>query len=371
MYDKSELLKRLYEGEMLTKDAFRSLFMQFDQIGHEGYPAFEEKNDRSADQDVMIDKELMAYADAVRRRYYGDQIYIRGLIEISNHCKNNCYYCGIRAGNRQIERYRLTKEEILSCCEKGYASGFRTFVFQGGEELTYANGWITDLIEKVKGRFPDCAVTLSLGEWEKGQYQEWFDAGADRYLLRHETIRKEHYAMLHPAKMSYSHRMKCLETLQEIGYQVGCGFMVGTPGQTTEDLIDELFFARQFDPDMIGIGPFIPHNKTPFREAEKGSVKRTLQMLALLRLTNQRALLPATTALKTIHPEGQKMGLLAGANVVMPNLSPETVRGKYELYAAKACTGTEAAEGLLLLKKEVNEFGYCVAVDPGHAKQAL
>lgn len=331
---------------MLSKDLFLSLLQNPDK-----------------NQDQL----LFQMADKVRRRVYDNKIYIRGLIEISNYCRNNCYYCGIRKDNDTVTRYRLDASQILKCCEEGYALGFRTFVLQGGEEASYADGRITRLIEAMKKAYPDCAITLSLGEWEKGQYQEWFDAGADRYLLRHETIRKSHYQMLHPEQMSYEHRKNCLFSLKEIGYQTGCGFMVGTRGQTLEDLVEELFFVREFAPEMVGIGPFLPHQSTPFHQDAKGSLMLTLRMLSLIRLVLPGVLLPATTALATINAQGQKLALTAGANVVMPNLSPLTVRNQYCLYDHKANMGTEAAEGIQQLKEKVEKLGYKIVVDRGDA----
>ena len=267
---------------------------------------------------------LAGKARAVREKYYGKSVYLRGLIEISNICKNNCLYCGIRSGNANAERYRLTEEQILACSDAGYDLGFRTFVLQGGEDPYYTDELIVSIVSAIKERHPDCAVTLSLGEFEKESYQKFFDAGADRYLLRHETADKEHYRMLHPAEMSFEHRMQCLRDLKEIGYQVGCGMMVGSPYQTTEHLVKDLRFLQEFKPEMVGIGPFIPHHSTPFADEKGGTLELTLRLLGILRLMFPKVLLPATTALGTVAPNGRELGLMTGCNVVMPNLSPSS-----------------------------------------------
>lgn len=308
---------------------------------------------------------LYARADEIRRQVYGTDVYIRGLIEISSYCRNDCFYCGIRKSNSHAERYRLSKEQILECCRNGYDLGFRTFVLQGGEDAFFTTERVAEIIEEIKERYPDCAVTLSLGEREKSDYQTWYDAGADRYLLRHETAGRMHYEKLHPPELSYDHRMQCLYDLKEIGYQVGCGFMVESPYQTADDLIADMRFLRKFQPHMVGIGPFIPHHATPFREKKQGSLEKTLTMVALIRLTLPQALIPSTTALGTIHPHGRELGLKAGANVVMPNLSPVSVRKHYSLYDNKICTGDEAAECIACMRKRVASAGYQVVTDRG------
>lgn len=308
---------------------------------------------------------LYAKADETRRQNYGTDVYIRGLIEISSYCRNDCLYCGIRRSNSHAERYRLSKEQILKCCQTGYELGFRTYVMQGGEDTFFTTEYVAELVSEIKKSYPECAVTLSLGEREKADYQAWYDAGADRYLLRHETADKLHYEKLHPAELSYDHRMQCLYDLKEIGYQVGCGFMVESPCQTAENLIADMRFLRKFQPHMVGIGPFIPHHDTPFRDRPQGSLERTLTMVALIRLTLPQALIPSTTALGTIHPQGRELGLKAGANVVMPNLSPVSVRKQYSLYDNKICTGDEAAECIACMKKRVASAGYQVVVDRG------
>lgn len=314
---------------------------------------------------------LYAKADEVRRQHYGGDVYIRGLLEISSYCKNNCLYCGIRRNNTQAQRYRLSEEAIQACCEQGYQLGFRTFVLQGGEDGYFTTERVARIVSTIKGKYPDCAVTLSLGEQERETYEDWYRAGADRYLLRHETASKEHYGKIHPPEISYEHRMQCLRDLKQIGYQTGCGFMVGTPYQSIEDLIAEIQFLREFQPHMVGIGPFIPHRDTPFRDCIQGNLTQTLTMVALTRLVLPKTLIPSTTALGTIHPEGRELGLKAGANVVMPNLSPAEVRSQYCLYDNKICTGDEAAEGLEKLKHRIAAAGYRVAVDRGdsHLKQ--
>ena len=306
-------------------------------------------------------KKARALADLV----YGKQVYIRGLIEFSNFCKNDCFYCGIRASNRQCDRYRLSKEKILECCRSGYELGFRTFVLQGGEDTHFTDEVFCDIIYEIKSHYPDCAVTLSLGERSRESYQKLFDAGADRYLLRHETADKSHYEKLHPAKMSFDNRMDCLKNLKEIGYQVGCGFMVGSPYQTPETIAADLKFIETFGPDMCGIGPFIPHKDTDFRHMPAGTLHQTLWLLSIIRLIHPHILLPATTALGTIHPQGRELGLLAGANVVMPNLSPADVREKYMLYNNKICTGKEAAEHKDALTVSMGKIGYQVVTARG------
>ncbi len=320
------------------------------------------------DTDKM-DEALAAAADSVRRSIYGDQIYVRGLIEFTNYCKNDCYYCGIRRDNRMAERYRLTKEEILSCCKKGYALGYRTFVLQGGEDPFYTDEKICDIVSAIRTGYPDCAITLSIGEKPRESYQAYFDAGANRYLLRHETAEEEHYNKLHPKELSLANRKRCLFDLKEIGYQVGTGIMVGSPYQTTKNIVADLRFMQELKPDMIGIGPFITHRETPFAAFPKGSLKLTVRLISVLRLMFPYALIPATTALGTIHPLGREMGLEAGANVVMPNLSPVQVRKKYELYENKICTGEEAAECKSCLEQRVAGIGYRIVTDIGDVKR--
>ncbi|MCF0105386.1 MAG: [FeFe] hydrogenase H-cluster radical SAM maturase HydE [Holdemanella sp.] len=301
---------------------------------------------------------LMEKAEKIRQKYYGRDIYVRGLIEFTNICKNNCYYCGIRSSNRNCERYRLTKKEILECCEKGWTLGYRTFVLQGGEDPAFTPEEMADIVKSIKSFHPECAVTLSFGEYPFEVYKLWKEAGADRYLLRHETANKKHYETLHPVEMSFDNRMRCLYDLKALGYQVGCGFMVGSPNQTPEDLAQDMCFIKGFKPDMVGVGPFIPHKDTPFKDMKAGTLEQTLIMLALIRLSLPEVLLPATTALGTIDPLGRELGIRAGANVCMPNLSPESVRNKYTLYDNKLCTGDEAAEYLKSLSNRMNKIGY-------------
>lgn len=297
--------------------------------------------------------------------HYGNSIFIRGLIEISNVCKNDCYYCGIRRSNTNCERYRLSEKEILDCCKTGYELGFRTFVMQGGEDPHFSDELLCPLIAEIKQTYPDCALTLSLGERAKESYMLLKMAGADRYLLRHETADEKHYYKLHPAEMSYSSRMECLKNIKELGYQAGCGFMVGSPFQTAENLAKDLKFIEEFQPDMCGIGPFIPHSATPFRKEQSGSIDLTCYLISLIRLIHPRILLPATTALGSLDPMGREKGILAGANVVMPNLSPTTVRSKYDIYANKLNTGCESAEHLAELKEKMASIGYDIVVARG------
>ena len=319
----------------------------------------------------LADREyLVEMAQKRRQEYYGKKVFVRGLIEISNFCKNNCYYCGIRAENTALTRYRLTSEEIIDCCKSGYELGLRTFVMQGGEDAKLDDYFVCKTVSNIKEKYPDCAVTLSLGEKSYNTYKAYFDAGADRYLLRHESADAMHYSKLHPQNMGLESRKECLWSLKEIGYQVGAGFMVGSPYQTLDNLVSDLRFLQELKPDMIGIGPFLPHSDTPFAKSEKGSVQRTLNLISILRLMLPYALIPSTTALGTISPKGREEGLLAGANVVMPNLSPMRVRKMYQLYDGKISTGEESAQSIELLKKTVQKIGYDVVVDRGDVKKA-
>ena len=312
---------------------------------------------------------LAERAVALRKAIYGDAVFTRGLIEISSICKNDCLYCGLRRSNAGAERYRLSKEDILLCAAEGYDLGFRTFVLQGGEDARFTDDTLCGIVAALKETHPDCAVTLSMGERSRESYQRLFDAGADRYLLRHETADPVHYAKLHPPEMSFDHRMRCLRDLKDIGYQVGCGFMVGSPFQTPEAMAKDLKFIETFRPDMCGIGPFIPHHGTPFRDMPAGTLEETLYLLSVIRLIHPPVLLPATTALGTIHPRGRERGILAGANVVMPNLSPVEVRKKYELYDNKICTGDESAQCRQCLDRRMAAIGYHLAVDRGDIRR--
>ena len=315
------------------------------------------------------DEETAAYAGAlaagVRREVYGTDVYIRGLIEIGNICRNDCLYCGIRRSNTHADRYRLTEDEIFECACEGYALGFRTFVMQGGEDGAFGVEKICRTVRRIKTEFPDCAVTLSLGEFPREAYQAMFEAGADRYLLRHETADKAHYEKLHPAEMSFDNRMRCLRDLKDIGFQVGCGFMVGSPFQTAATLAKDLKFIEKFSPDMCGIGPFIPQKDTPFGDLPSGTAELTVYLLSLIRLIKPNILLPATTALGTIDPLGREKGISAGANVVMPNLSPVSVRRKYALYDNKICTGDESAQCKSCLAERISSVGCEIVTDRG------
>lgn len=312
--------------------------------------------------------ELLAReAVRLRRQYYGDKVYTRGLIEFTNYCKNNCYYCGIRRGNLHADRYRLSKEEIMSCCENGYDLGFRTFVLQGGEDAWFTDDRMADIIRSIRENYPDCAITLSIGERSYESYKKLRKAGADRYLLRHETADEDHYRKLHPEEMSLAHRKQCLYDLKSLGYQVGAGFMVGSPGQTIDCLAEDMVFLKELKPQMVGIGPFIPHHDTVFAQEKAGSVEMTLFLLSVIRILLPKVLLPATTALGTMDPRGREKGLAAGANVVMPNLSPVKNRKKYDLYDNKICTGEEAAECRGCLGRRVESAGYRLVNERGDA----
>jgi biotin synthase len=311
-------------------------------------------------------KLLRAEAVKLRQQYYGDKVFTRGLIEFTNICKNNCYYCGIRRGNKNIERYRLTKNEILDCCDEGYGLGFRTFVLQGGEDMYYTDELMSDIISSIKEKYPDCAITLSIGEKSYESYKMYKAAGADRYLLRHETADEGHYVKLHPESMSLKNRKECLYNLKSLGYQVGAGFMVGSPYQTVHSLACDMSFIQELEPEMVGIGPFIPHHDTEFRDEPAGSVELTLYLLSVLRIMHPWVLLPATTALGTLAADGRERGLLAGANVVMPNLSPVGNRKKYELYDHKICTGEESAQCIKCLENRVLSTGYRIVSEQGN-----
>lgn len=320
--------------------------------------------ERSPETDAYLYKQ----ADEVRRESYGNKVFLRGLIEVSNICKNDCFYCGIRRSNQNVARYRLNFEDLLACCEQGYKLGFRTFVMQGGEDAFFTDEVLTEWVSAIHARFPDCAITLSLGERSRESYEKLFKAGATRYLLRHETATEAHYRLLHPSEMALSHRLNCLSQLKEIGYQTGCGVMVGSPGQTWEHLLADLRYIQALDPQMVGLGPFLPADHTPFADEEAGHLEETLWMLAVVRLMQPSVLLPATTALATLSPLGREAGLMAGANVLMPNLSPQSVRKKYALYDNKATFDGEAAENVKALSDWLQTIGYEAVVDRGDYK---
>lgn len=290
--------------------------------------------------------------------HFGKSVYIRGLIEFTNYCKNDCFYCGIRCSNKSVKRYRLSKEEILECCRKGYDLGMKTFVLQGGEDLSYKDDFYVEVIREIKDKYKDCAVTLSVGEKDYMSYKKYKDAGADRYLLRHETATKEHYGKLHPRAMSYENRMRCLKDLKSLGFQTGCGIMTGSPFQSKENLVNDLLFMSSFEPQMVGIGPFIPCDDTPFEKYAKGDPNDTIMMLALTRILLPKALIPATTALGSVEKDGRIRGLNAGCNVIMINISPREERSKYNLYNNKSVTAFDDAEYISEIKKEIENAGY-------------
>lgn len=348
MTDAFELIDRLESQHSLPEECYRELIEQLT----------DELADYAAEK-----------ADRARREFYSNHVYIRGLIEIGNICRNDCFYCGIRKSNSNCQRYWLSKEQIIECCDTGYNLGFRTFVLQGGEGVLNAEQ-VCDIVFTIKQKYPDCAVTLSLGEYSRQEYEQMYHAGADRYLLRHETADKAHYEKLHPKELSFENRLRCLYDLKDIGFQVGCGFMVGSPWQTSATLAKDLKFIEEFKPDMCGIGPFIPQKDTPLRDFSPGTVKQTVFLLSVIRLIKPNILLPATTALGTILPNGRELGIKAGANVVMPNLSPESERKKYTIYDNKLSSGAESAEQLQNLKAKIQSIGYEVVLTRGDIKKA-
>lgn len=332
-----ELIDRLHKEHTLTRGEFITLI--------------KERDEENASYLASLARE-----EAVK--IYGNGVFPRGLVEFTNYCKNNCYYCGIQGSNQHANRYRLSKDEILSACENGYQLGYRSFVLQGGEDPHYSDDVMVPIVSEIRKRYQDCAITLSLGERSKESYQKLYDAGADRYLLRHEAATPELYQKLHPESLSLENRIQCLWNLKEIGYAVGTGFMVGAPYQTVENLVDDLLFIQKLDPQMVGIGPFVPHHDTKFKDYPSGTVELTTYLTSILRLMNPHLLLPATTALGTIDPRGREKGILAGANVVMPNLSPVAVRKDYSLYDNKICTGEEAAECVGCLGRRLASIDY-------------
>ena len=344
-----KLIDKLEKEKILSKEEFIFLIENFDDD---------------------LRKYAAEKARKIKEEIYGKDVYIRGLIEFTNYCKNNCYYCGIRYGNKNVSRYRLTKEQILNCCDAGYELGFRTFVLQGGEDKHFTDEILVDIIRNIKTSHPDCAVTLSIGERSYNSYKALKDAGADRYLLRHETANNEHYSKLHPSSLTGANRKKCLYDLKSLNYQVGTGFMVGSPYQTSENLADDLLFIKELKPQMVGIGPFVPHHETPFADKKGGTVELTLFMLSLIRIMCPNVLLPSTTALGTINENGREMGILAGANVVMPNLSPIDVRKKYLLYDNKICTGDESAQCVECMKNRMKSIGCNVVTARGDYKES-
>ncbi|MDF2922705.1 MAG: iron-only hydrogenase maturation protein HydE [Paenibacillaceae bacterium] len=340
----TELLHKLFETNSLTKDEIIQVLSTLNEGDHKA--------------------QLFDYAHKTRLAHYGPRVFMRGLVEFSNYCKQDCMYCGIRASNRNADRYRLSPEDILECCREGYELGYRTFVLQSGEDFWYTEERLLQILQLVKGAYPEVAITLSIGERSRATYEALYKGGAERFLLRHETASRELYEQLHPS-MSYDNRMECLHTLKEIGYQVGAGFMVGLPGQTVSHLAEDLDFLHRFQPDMIGIGPFIPHSDTPLKGAKGGTVEDTLVMVAMTRLLVPKANLPATTAMGSLDPQGRERAIKAGANVVMPNLSPTSVREKYALYENKICTGDEAAHCRSCIEMRIKVSGFDVDMGRG------
>ncbi len=344
----TELIDKLYETGDLSDNELKMLI--------------EDESDNTAEY-------LAKRADEIRRRHYGNKVFLRGLIEISSYCKNDCLYCGIRRSCKSAERYRLDRQQILDCADIGYKLGLRTFVMQGGEDAFFTDEYVCGIISELRQRYPDCAITLSLGERSAESYRKMKAAGADRYLLRHETASQELYSKIHPQEMTLDNRIKCLYNLKETGFQTGAGFMVGIPWQTSDDIVKDIRFLQELQPQMIGIGPFIPHKDTPFRDEKGGSPCLTLRLLGIIRLMFPKVLLPATTALGTASENGRIAGLKTGCNVIMPNISPEDARKKYNLYDNKLVSGSETAEGISLLKAEIEEAGYTVSDERGDCLQ--
>lgn len=315
-------------------------------------------------------KLLAQRANEVRLKNYGDKVYLRGLVEFTNYCHRHCKYCGIRSENKKVSRYRLLEGEIIDCINRGYELGYRTVVLQGGEDVYYTDDKLVALLERIKDKWPEIAITLSIGEKSYAAYKRYFEAGAERYLLRHETASDALYKSLHP-HMSYENRMRCLSDLKDIGYQVGTGFIVGLPGQTAAHLVQDLMFIKAFKPHMVGIGPFMPQKDTPLGTMPAGTADMTTYLISILRLLQGDLLLPATTSLGSIDPLGREKGLKAGANVVMPNLSPVEVREKYALYDGKVCTGDEAAQCRRCIEKRIEQAGYKVDMGRGDHKKFI
>lgn len=337
MYNLAQMMDKVATGDRMECSDWRYLLEQT------------EDDDR---------EQLRMKAAAIAVDNFGKGVFVRGLIEISSYCRNNCNYCGLRCSNSKAQRYRLTQEEILACCREGARLGFNTFVLQGGEDPMQNDTWVADVVRAIKEEFPDKAITLSVGERSAEAYARFRQCGADRYLLRHETRNDSHYAMLHPSSMSAAARRACLYTLKELGYQTGSGMMIGSPYQTIENIVDDMMFLDELQPQMIGVGPFIPAKGTPYENFPSGSLELTLLVVSLLRMRFPRALIPATTALATIHPQGRERAILAGANVVMPNLSPVDVRCKYSIYDNKRCLGSESAQQLHTLGASLATIGY-------------
>lgn len=351
----SEIITRLETTHKLSKEEFVFLLEEF----------------LHGNESKELASILKEKAVAVRKSIYKNKVFIRGLIEFTNYCKNDCLYCGIRRSNTKVNRYRLTEEEIIQCTDEGYQLGFRTFVLQGGEDPFFTDEKLISIISKIKTSHPDCAITLSIGERSLESYRVLRQAGADRYLLRHETATEEHYKKLHPQNQSFQDRMNCLKNLRSLGYAVGCGFMVGSPFQTIENLAEDLLFIQEFQPEMCGIGPFIPHKDTPFADFPAGSAELTCFLLSIIRLIKPNILLPATTALGTVALDGREKGILSGANVIMPNLSPVSVRKDYSLYNGKICTGEESAQCIACLKHRIESTGYEIVIDRGDIANIL
>lgn len=340
----SDLFDRLVSGKFVGRDEWRQLL------------ALEDRD--------KLDF-LKGQAEELMNKRFGKGIFIRGLIEISSYCRNDCYYCGLRCSNLLAQRYRLSKDEIMDCCRCGYHAGFSTFVLQGGEDPRQDDGWLAEVVRSIKAEYPDCAVTLSVGERSYEAYCLFKSVGVDRYLLRHETANERHYYDLHPSRMSFSHRRTCLKNLKEIGFQTGAGMMIGSPGQTIDCLLDDIYFMEDLQPEMIGMGPFIPAAHTPFASCQPGSVDMTLRLITLMRLRFPDALIPATTALATLDKYGRERAIRSGANVIMPNLSPRELRKCYSIYDHKACTGGESAEALNLIEQQLACIGYHIEYGRG------
>ena len=313
-------------------------------------------------KDDSINEELFKAADEVRKKYLGDEVHLRGLIEFTNICKRNCMYCGLRRDNKSLNRYRLSHEEIIDFAKKAVSYGYKTLVLQGGEDDYYTVERLVPIVKDLKAL--GVALTLSIGERPFEEYEALKKAGADRFLLRIETTDKELYEKLDPG-MSHENRIQCLKNLRKLGYEVGSGCLVGLPGQKIESLADDILFFKELDVDMNGIGPFIPNEDTPLKDAEGGQFELALKVMAIVRLLLPDINIPATTAMETLNKQGRVIALQCGANVVMPNVTEGEYRKLYALYPGKICTGDTPAHCRGCISGKIRGIGRIVSDGPG------